>query len=69
MIIIWLTISQMKFILNGLHLSNLFHYHKMKKLLYLLQIKKLVVKMLSVPLEICKLDLLLSNIQLLFGII
>jgi len=58
----------MKFILNGLYLSNLFPFHKMKKLICLLQNKKLAVKMLNVLLEFCKLDLLLSNILLLFGI-
>ncbi|CAN6913964.1 unnamed protein product [Brassica oleracea] len=59
---------QMVFIQTGLLLSNLFENRKVQKHPYLLQSKKLFVKMSSVLLGSCKLDLPLSKIQLFCGI-
>uniref|UniRef100_A0A0D2ZXA3 Uncharacterized protein n=1 Tax=Brassica oleracea var. oleracea TaxID=109376 RepID=A0A0D2ZXA3_BRAOL len=66
--IIWLTISLMVFIRNGQLLSNLFQYHKGRKRLYLLSIKKLSEKMSSVLLESYKLALPSLKIHHFFGI-
>ena len=65
--IIWLAISPMIFIRTGKLLSNLFHFHKLRKHPYLLHYKNLSVKMSSVLLESCKLDLpLLGNPSLIW---
>ena len=55
---VWLTISRMVFIQTGLLLSNLFDNRKIRKHPYLLHVKKVFVKMSSVLLGSCKLDLL-----------